>query len=46
MTDELVVPALQLGNPIQIFIQMKVNDFSHHPGQFWLHGFHGDSLRP
>src|SRR5690348_14548212 len=46
MSNMLPMPTLKLSNPIQVFIQMKINDFSHHPVQSCLHGFHRDSLRP
>jgi hypothetical protein len=36
--------ALKFGNPIQILIQMKVNDFSHRPWCFRLRGFHDASF--
>jgi hypothetical protein len=40
MPDVLLVSALQFRNPIQIFIQMKVNDFAR--GAYsCLHGLHG-----
>ena len=44
--DLLMMPALKFGNPIQIVIQMKVNDFSHRPCNLCLQEFHIYHLRP
>src|ERR1700730_478954 len=40
MTNVPPMPALKLGNPIQIFIQLKINDFSHRPFSLCLDRFH------
>jgi len=39
VADVLLMSAFKLGNPIQIFIQTKVNDFAHRPGGFACEGF-------
>jgi len=41
VADVLLMSAFKLGNPIQIFIQTKVNDFAHRPGGSCLRRFHG-----
>jgi hypothetical protein len=43
MADVLLMSALKLGNPIQIFIQVKVNNFAHRPDYSCLRRFHGDA---
>jgi hypothetical protein len=40
MPDVLLVSALQFRNPIQILIQVKVNDFARR-AHSCLHGLHG-----
>ena len=40
MPDVLVVSALQFGNPIQVLVQVKINDFARH-AYSCLRGFHG-----
>ncbi|SRR6266404_2860782 len=44
VADVLLMSALKFGNPIQILIQTKVNDFSHRPWCFRLRGFHDASF--
>jgi hypothetical protein len=39
--DVLLMPAFQFGNPIQLFIQMKVDDSSQRPRDFYFDRFHG-----
>lgn len=41
VADVLLMSTFKLGNPIEIVIQMKVNDFSHGPSYSCLHRFHG-----
>jgi hypothetical protein len=41
MADVLVMSALQFGNPIQTFVQVKINNFPHRPDHSCLHRFHG-----
>src|SRR6266404_6188771 len=41
VADVLPMSALKFRNPIQIFIQMKVNDFSQSPYYFCPDRFHG-----
>jgi len=38
VADVLLMSAFKLGNPIQIFIQTKVNDFAHRPGAGFVVG--------
>jgi hypothetical protein len=40
----LLMPAFKFGNPIQIFIQMKIDYFSHPALYFCLNGFHVPSV--
>src|ERR1700737_3197521 len=44
VADELLMAALKVGNPIQSFIQVEGDDFSHRPSYFCLHRFHTDQL--
>jgi hypothetical protein len=41
VADVLLMPTVKFSNPIQNFIQMKVNDFSHRSGSYLprLHGW-------
>ena len=42
MADELLMAALKVGNPIQIFIQVEGDDLLHRPSYFCLHRFQTD----
>jgi len=39
VANVLLMSAFKLGNPIQIFIQTKVNDFAHRPAVLACEGF-------
>jgi hypothetical protein len=39
MTNVLLMPALQFGNPVASFIHVKINDFLHRACNFGLHWF-------
>lgn len=42
VANVLLMPAFQVGNPVQAVVLMKAHDFTRGSGSFCLHGFHVD----
>jgi hypothetical protein len=45
MPDVSLMPALQLGDPIALFIHVKTDDFAQDADRLGWHGLHNCSLR-